>query len=164
MTDALLLASRLVMALCLFPHAFTRVANISGFARHLSMQGVPFSSGVATAVVVAEMFGPLALVLGLAPRVAAAVLVGATVITTAALHRFWEIEGITRHAEQAIFFGNLSLVAGLLIYSVSGPGAWSWQAFWTEKAERMKAAKKSGRSRRPKTSAAHSREGLAQPA
>jgi uncharacterized membrane protein YphA (DoxX/SURF4 family) len=162
MTDALLLVGRLVMAVCLFPHAFTRLSNISGFSLHLSMKGVPYSSGVATAVVVAEMFGPLALFLGLAPRVAAAVLVGATVITTAALHRFWEIEGITRHAEQAIFFGNLSLVAGLLIYSVSGPGAWSWQAFWSERAERLKAAKKGGRSRRPKTSAAHFREGMAE--
>jgi putative oxidoreductase len=131
MTNGTLLLGRLMMAACFLTPALKRVSNISGFSFQLAAAGIPYPSVVATVVIVAEVFGPLALVLGLAPRCTAAALIAVTVATTGTLHRFWEVPGtIARQADQAAFLASLGLMAGLLFYAASGPGAWSWQAWW----------------------------------
>ena len=73
-----------------------------------------------------------------------------TVITTGTLHRFWEVVGPSRDVEQALFVAHLGLVAGLLFYAASGPGAWSWQSWWRGPGEQAKPAKKPARSRSSK--------------
>jgi len=56
-----------------------------------------------------------ALTIGVAPRVAAAVLIGSIVPTTAGGHRFWEFEpGLERTGQRIHFTKNLSIVGGLL--------------------------------------------------
>jgi putative oxidoreductase len=128
--NGVLLLNRLLLAGCFLPAAIGRAANISGFAATLNMKGMPYGDVVATVVVMAEVFGPLALALGLAPRLSASVLIAALVVTTGTLHRFWDYGGLTRQAEQAVFLSHLGVLAGLLFYTLTGPGAWSWQALW----------------------------------
>ena len=130
MNNWTLMLARLIMAACLLPTGIAHLSNVSGLALSFRMQGLPYPNAVATACVVAETFGPLALVLGLAPRFTASVMVGTLLIVTGTLHRFWELIGVARQSEQALFVGNLATVAGLMFYLVSGPGDWSWQAIW----------------------------------
>jgi putative oxidoreductase len=104
--------------------------NISGFAVLLAKQGLPFAHGLATAGVLIEVFGPLAFVLGLAPRLSAALLVLVEVCSALALHRFWSLGGAARQLEQVLFLTNLGLAAASLFYFVSGPGAWSLGSVW----------------------------------
>src|SRR5215217_5157788 len=147
MTNGTLLLGRLMMAACFLTPALKRVANISGFSFQLAAAGMPYPSAVATALTIAELFGPLALVLGLAPRSVAAVLIGATLVSTGSLHRFWEVAGtLARQSDQTVFLANVGLVAGLLFYAASGPGAWSWQAWWRDSfAHRGSPATKAGK-------------------
>src|SRR3954451_24702767 len=70
-TGALLLG-RVALAACVAPSGIAHAMNISGFAVLLAKQGLPFAHGLATARVLIEVFGPLACVLGLAPRLSAA--------------------------------------------------------------------------------------------
>ena len=130
MRDAALLLGRLMMAAAFLPPGVARALNIPGFALALAGGGVPQPSLVATAAVVVNLFGPVALVLGLAPRTSAGALAGLAALTALALHRFWDYAGVLRAAEQAAFLADLTLVAGLVFYAASGPGAWSWQAWW----------------------------------
>jgi hypothetical protein len=95
--------------------------NISGFGLQLWMKGMPYPTAVASGVVVAELIAPVALVLGLAPRVTASALIATTMITTGILHRFWDLAGAVRQAEQALFMAHAGLVAGLLFYAVAEP-------------------------------------------
>jgi len=163
----MLLLARLMVAACFLTPALKRVTNISGFSFQLAAAGMPYPSAVATLVVVAELFGPLALVLGLAPRSVAAALIAVTVVTTGTLHRFWEVAAVVaRQSEQTIFMGNLGLVAALLFYAASGPGAWSWQAWWRTAIGRQTApapvpAKKATKPRAPKPRPAPVREEFA---
>ncbi|MDF2687931.1 MAG: hypothetical protein K0R61_163 [Microvirga sp.] len=145
--NGVLLLNRLLLAACFLPAAFGRALNISGFAATLTMKGMPYGDVVATVVVMAEIFGPLALVLGLAPRLSASVLIAALVVTTGTLHRFWDYGGLTRQAEQAVFLSHLGVLAGLLFYTLTGPGAWSWQAWWRGAGSPSKPAK--ARKRQP---------------
>lgn len=128
--NGILLLSRLLLAGCFLPAAIGRAANISGFAAALTMKGMPYADVVATLVVLAEVFGPIALIFGLAPRLSAGALIAALVVTTGTLHRFWDYGGLTRQAEQAVFLSHLGVLAGLLFYGLVGPGGWSWQAWW----------------------------------
>ena len=148
--NGILLVGRLLLAGCFLPEAVGRLQNISGFAASLTLKGIPYADVVATLILLAEVFGPLALVFGLAPRLSASALIAALAVTTATLHRFWDYGGLTRQAEQAVFLSHLGVLAGLLFYYLTGPGAWSWQAWWRGFGGAAKPAKKK-RSSRPRT-------------
>jgi putative oxidoreductase len=155
--DWTLLLARLGIAACFLPSAIAHVSNLSGLALSLWMKGMPFSHGVATACAIAELFGALALALGLAPRLTVTALASSLVITTGTLHRFWDVPGAARALEQAIFLGNAAMLAALAFYVVSGPGAWSWQAFWKAlpaPAAPQTTPKKQPRPRKPRAKAA----------
>ncbi|HZW47075.1 MAG TPA: DoxX family protein [Microvirga sp.] len=148
-TNGILLLGRLLLAGCFLPPAIARLTNISGFAAALTLKGIPYGDIVATAIVVVEIVAPLALILGLAPRLSAAALIAAVAITTGTLHRFWEYGGLNRQAEQALFLANLGVLSGLFFYLLMGPGAWSWQGWWSGMGARKPAKKK--RQSRPRT-------------
>ncbi len=148
--NGILLMSRLLLAACFLPGAVGRLTNISGFAASLTLKGVPYADIVATCILLAEVFGPLALIFGLAPRLSASALIAALVVTTGTLHRFWDYGGLTRQAEQAVFLSHLGVLAGLLFYCLTGPGAWSWQSWWRGLSGTAKPAKRK-RPSRPRT-------------
>jgi uncharacterized membrane protein YphA (DoxX/SURF4 family) len=151
------------MAASFLPAGIAHLSNISGFAVSLAAKGLPYSNVLSAAIVLAELFGPVALLLGVAPRVAAALLAAATIITTGALHRFWDVTGAARLAQETVFLTQLGIVAGLLFFFVSGPGAYSWQAWWhgISSGKRKPASKKKAsrpRSPRPKPAPVRSAE------
>jgi uncharacterized membrane protein YphA (DoxX/SURF4 family) len=148
MTNGVLLLARLMIAACFVPGAIAHATNVSGLAFHLTAKGVPDASIIAAVMAVTEVFGPLLLVVGVAPRVTAGALVLVTVISTGVLHRFWEMVGPFRDAEQALFVSQLGLMGGLMLYAIAGPGAWSWQALWRSSPASARPAKKSASSKK----------------
>ncbi len=148
-TNGILLLGRLLLACCFLPSAIARLTNISGFAAALTVKGIPYGDIVATAIAVAEIVAPLALILGLAPRLSATALIASLVVTTGALHRFWEYGGLNRQMEEALFLANSGVLSGLLFYLLLGPGAWSWHGWWGGMDARKPAKKK--RQSRPRT-------------
>ena len=150
-TDGALLVGRALMAVSFMPAAYSHLTNISGFAVALASKGLPYTNGLSALIVLAELFGPLALILGLAPRLAAGALAVTTLLTTATLHRFWEFAGAARHMEQTLFLSNLGIVGGLMFFLVAGPGAYSAQSWWRGVGEKRKPAPKKKPSR-PKAS------------
>ena len=79
----------------------------------------------------AQLVGGLALATGRVPRVAALVLAGSLVPTTAAGHRFWEEKDKTQRANQLIHFTkNVSMFGGLLLAAVDTEGkpGLAWRA------------------------------------
>ncbi|WP_414471621.1 DoxX family protein [Microvirga sp. M2] len=141
-TNGILLLGRILLACCFLPPAIGRLANISGFAAALTLKGIPYGDIVATAIAVAEIVAPLALILGLAPRVSALALIATVAISTGALHRFWDYGGLNRQVEQALFLANLGVLSGLMFSLIAGPGAWSWQGWWSGMGVRKPAKKK----------------------
>jgi putative oxidoreductase len=65
---------------------------------------------------VAMMVGGAMLALDIAPRLAAAALIGSLVPTTIVGHAFWkEEQEVARNAQQTQFLKNLGLIGGLLL-------------------------------------------------
>jgi uncharacterized membrane protein YphA (DoxX/SURF4 family) len=73
----------------------------------------------------------LALATGRAPRLSAAVLAASLIPTTAAGHRFWELEDPAQRGQQRLhFFKNVSVVGGLIIAAgdTEGRPGVAWRA------------------------------------
>lgn len=127
--DGTLLAARLLLAAALLPTGIARALNVSGFALTLAGSGMPFPNGVATAAVVVQVFGPLALILGVLPRLTGLALAVFAIATALVLHDFWHYIGPTAIAERTLMLADLGLAGGFLMYALTGPGAWSWQGW-----------------------------------
>jgi putative oxidoreductase len=127
--DALSLAARLLLAAALLPTGIARALNVSGFALTLAGAGVPAPNAVATAMVVVQVFGPLALILGVLPRLTGLALAAFAAGMALVLHPFWEASGPNAVAERTLLLADLGLAGGFLLYALHGPGAWSWQGW-----------------------------------
>ncbi|MCJ2037188.1 DoxX family protein [Methylobacterium sp. J-068] len=149
--DGLLLLSRLLLAAALLPTGIARALNVSGFALTLASTGLPSPNAVATAAVIVQVFGPLALVLGVLPRLSGLALAAFACVMAALLHPFWQFAGPSAVAERTLLLADLGLAGGFLIYAMTGPGRWSWQG-WREGARasagpaRAAAARPAGKS------------------
>jgi putative oxidoreductase len=72
------------------------------------------------------VFGPIALIAGVAPRWTSLALIAFVIMATATTHRYWEFaDAAARRAQEINFYKNAGVLAGLLFYFVSGAGAWS---------------------------------------
>ncbi|SDA23182.1 Uncharacterized membrane protein YphA, DoxX/SURF4 family [Methylobacterium sp. UNC378MF] len=127
--DGTLLAARVLLAAALLPTGIARALNVSGFALTLAGSGMPAPNGVATAAVVVQVFGPLALILGVLPRLTGLALAAFAAVTAFVLHPFWHFVGPAAVAERTLMLADLGLAGGFLIYALMGPGAWSWQGW-----------------------------------
>lgn len=76
-------------------------------------------AGVVTANALVHVVAGSALALGIAPRLAAAVLAGSLVPTTLGGHRFWEVEDPAARGQQRThFLKNCGMLGGLLLYAL----------------------------------------------
>ena len=151
--DGLLLAARLLLAAALLPTGVARALNVSGFALTLAGAGVPAPNAVATLAVIVQVFGPLALILGVLPRITGLALALFAAATAVLLHAFWQFSGPAAVAERTLMLADLGLAGGFLIYAITGPGAWSWQGWRAGVSAPAKGNARSGGKAAPKTSA-----------
>jgi len=127
--DTFLLVGRLLIA-ALFLNAGIPKALQGyggGFAKGLGTMGVPYPEIVGVVAVAIEVLVPIALILGVFPRISALLLIAFVIVATGLAHRFWEFpEGreLVRQwtAQQSSFLKNIAIIGGLLFYYVSGPG------------------------------------------
>lgn len=127
--NGVLLAARLLMAAALLPTGIARALNVSGFAVTLAGAGLPAPNIVATVAVVVQVFGPLALILGVLPRLTGYALAGFVALFAALLHPFWAYAGASAVTERTFLLADLGLAGAFLMYAMTGPGAWSWQGW-----------------------------------
>jgi putative oxidoreductase len=118
--DLALLMGRVFVAALFVPHGFHKLMNFWSFAASLGAKGMPYSLAV-----VAEILGPLTLIIGLWPRWTALVLAVLTLLTISPTSRsgMWAAVFVPRRNVE--LYRNLAILGGLLFYFVSGPGAWS---------------------------------------
>lgn len=154
--DGVLLVSRLLMAAAILPTGIARALNVSGFALTLAGTGMPAPNAVATVAVIVQVFGPLALILGVLPRLTGFALAGFAAVMAVLLHPYWNYIGPAAVTERTFLLADLGLAGGFLIYAFAGPGAWSWQGWRSAgrqasrpAASKAAGARASGRAKRP---------------
>lgn len=121
--DVALLFGRLFIAALFLPSGIQKATNISGITGMLASKGLPYPSTLAILAVIVEIAAPVALILGIASRLTAILLIGFTVVATLTAHAYWQMPEAAQAAQQIQFFKNLAVIGGLLFYFASGPGA-----------------------------------------
>lgn len=160
MQNGLLLFSRLLLAAALLPTGIARALNVSGFALTLAAAGLPSPNALATAAVIIQVFGPLAIIVGVMPRFSGFALASFATLMALPLHGFWHFTGASAVVERTLFLADLGLAGGFLMYALTGPGAWSWYGWRRERQEGGPRAQ--ARAAAPKTASA--KTGPAKPA
>jgi putative oxidoreductase len=94
----------------------------------MAQVGAPVPSVAAVVATAVELFGALAIALGVWTRPIALVLVLFTLGTAVIGHPFWTMEGADRYANAMNFYKNVSIIAGFLLLYVTGPGKYSLDA------------------------------------
>ena len=123
--DCALFLGRVFVAVLFLPSGFSKLMAFSAFAASLRAKGLPYPEVVAGILVAAEFLGPLALLIGLWPRVTALALVVLTAGTLWLSHGPSVFSLILRPGQNGELFERLAIIGGLLFYFSSGPGGWS---------------------------------------
>ena len=124
--DFFALVGRVLLALLFLLNVWPRLVNgVGGFTRYLAGLGVPapeFFAWVSTAV---ELVAGLAIILGVATRYSALLLIVYTLVATFLAHRYWEYPAAQQQAQYFTFLRNLSITGGMLLLFVTGAGRFS---------------------------------------
>jgi putative oxidoreductase len=120
--DFVLLVARLAVAALYLPSGFSKLFSLSGFAASLASKGLPYPEVLALVGAATEVVAPVALVLGVAPRLTSVALAAFTLVATLISHSFWDFPEAARQAQQTQFLKNVAIIGGLLFYFASGPG------------------------------------------
>lgn len=140
-----LLLSRLLIASLFLPTGIGKLWNLAPFTGMLRDKGLPYPEVLAILGVAAEIVAPIALILGLAPRLTALALIVFTAVATLISHRYWTFtDPAARQGQYLNFYKNVAIMGGLFAYAVAGAGAWSLPGL----VRRGGAASSSGKSRR----------------
>lgn len=122
-------AARTLLALIFIIAGLQKITGYEGTQAYMEFMGV--SGALLPLVIAVELLGGLALLVGFQARVAAFLLAGFTVIAGALFHLIpsFGMEGLAAQGEVIHFMKNLSIVGGLTMVMVFGPGAWSLDSY-----------------------------------
>src|SRR5437588_4440997 len=108
--------SRMLLAGIFIAGGFDAFAKPGGRVDKVASSGIPEPEQAVVLNGAAMMIGGTALALNIAPKAAAALLIGTLVPTTIVGHAFWkETDAKARKMQQTQFLKNLGLMGGLLL-------------------------------------------------
>jgi putative oxidoreductase len=133
MSDIVILVSRILMSAIFIvygSHKFidvTSVVNNPATKRFMDLvaSGAAVPTWLGYAIAAIELFGGLAILIGVKTRWVAWAFVLYVIIVTALGHPFWTMAGTARAANQLNFYKNLAIMAAYLLLAITGGGRYS---------------------------------------
>jgi len=130
--DTFLLIGRLLIAALFLTAGIPKAIGLigrdgayPGFLQTVTNSGLPFPEVWAIVGIAIEVLVPIALILGIFPRISSLLLIAFVIAATAIAHRFWAYPEAQYMAQRGQFLKNIAIIGGLLFYYASGPGAWA---------------------------------------
>src|SRR5262249_11958317 len=102
--DTFLLLGRLLVASLFLPSGIRKAMGFDGFATMLAGQGLPYEQVWAGVGIAFEVLLPIALIIGIFPRITALLLIVFVIAATGIGHRFWEVAADAARRGQEINF------------------------------------------------------------
>jgi putative oxidoreductase len=133
MSDIVILASRILMSAVFIVYGSLKFMDVSSIINNpgtkrfmdLVASGAAAPTWLGYLIAAIELFGGLAILLGIKTRWVACALVAWVIIATALGHPFWTMEGAARAANHAEFYKNLAIMAAYLLLAITGAGRYS---------------------------------------
>jgi len=124
-SDFIILLARILLMTLFLITGWQKITNFSGTAKYMASLKAPMPE-VSTVVAIIMEFGVgIALVLGIFTRPLALLFFLFTFATALMGHRYWTLQGAERHENLLNFYKNLSIMGGLLLLIVTGPGRYA---------------------------------------
>jgi putative oxidoreductase len=120
-----ILAGRILLGWIFLLSGWGKVTNIGGFAGYLTNLKLPAPGFLAWVGAIAEFLVGTTLVLGVATRYGAVLGFIFVVVATAVAHRYWEYPAAQQLGQYINFMKNISIMGGMLLLFVAGPGRFS---------------------------------------
>lgn len=123
--NEIMLLARVLLVILFIMSGWDKLTGFSGTVGYLESLGTPAPFLAAGIAVIMELFVALLLLVGFYTR-PLAFLLALFVLGTALIgHDFWTMSGAERAANVTQFFKNMSIVGGLLLLGLTGPGKYS---------------------------------------
>ncbi len=130
-SDILLLAGRILVGWIFVRSGYGKIFDIAAYGATFPARGMP--PWLAYVSVPAEFFGGLALMVGLATRYVAMIIIVFVLVATFTSHRYWEYaDAAARRVQDSSFYKNMAILGGIFFLFVCGPGKFSLDA-WLSK-------------------------------
>jgi putative oxidoreductase len=123
-----ILAARILLALLFLIFGWKKLTGFSGTVGYMSMVGAPLPELSAIIAVIMEFFVGIAILLGVATRPLAILLMLYTLATALIGHHYWTLTGMAQYEAMINFYKNISIMGGLLLLYVTGAGKHSVDA------------------------------------
>ncbi|WP_414439968.1 DoxX family protein [Burkholderia sp. 22PA0106] len=123
--DGVLLVARVLMMVLFVMFGWQKLTGFSGTVAYMGSTGVPAPMLAAAVAVVMEFVAGVLIVLGFWTRPVALLLALYTLGTAFIGHHYWTMSGMEQYANMINFYKNVSIVGGLLVLAVAGPGRFS---------------------------------------
>ncbi|GAB3791485.1 DoxX family protein [Dyella agri] len=123
--DELLLLARILLMVLFVLFGWSKFTDYGGTSAYMAAEGLPLPALAAVVVILMEFFVGLAIVLGFWTRPLALLLALYTLGTALIGHHYWTMAGVERMANMINFYKNLSIIGGLLLLCLTGPGKYS---------------------------------------
>ncbi|MGN6283339.1 DoxX family protein [Frateuria sp.] len=124
-SNEVILLARILLVVLFVLFGWSKLTDFSGTVGYMASQGLPVPTLAAAVVVIMEFFVGLAILLGFCTRPLALLLALYTLGTALIGHHYWTMDGTERMANMINFYKNLSVIGGLLLLCVTGPGRYS---------------------------------------
>ncbi|GAB7526474.1 DoxX family protein [Paraburkholderia sp. 2C] len=124
--DAILLVARVLLMVLFVVFGWSKLTGFSAAAAYMATTGAPAPSVAAAIAVVMELGVGVLLAVGLLTRPLALLLALYTLGTALIGHHFWTQTGMEQYANMVNFYKNISIIGGLLLLAVTGPGKYSF--------------------------------------
>jgi len=112
--------ARLLLGLIFVVSGANKIAGFEGTLQHMAEYGMPATGLLLVGAIVVELAGGLSVMLGYGARVGAAALVLFLIPATLIFHT-----DFSQQTQVIMFLKNLSIMGGLLLLTVHGPGPYS---------------------------------------
>ncbi len=131
--DEILLSARVLIALLFLIFGWQKLLDYSGTVQNMIHIGAPLPSLAAVIAIIMEFFVSIAMIMGVATRPLAVLLALYTLEAALIGHHYWTMSGMAHFENEINFYKNVSIVGGLLVLYVTGPGCYAIDSFWHRK-------------------------------
>ncbi|PFH20097.1 MULTISPECIES: DoxX family protein [Burkholderia] len=123
--DELLLAARVLLMILFVLFGWQKLTGFSGTVAYMTSTGSPSPELAAAIAVAVELVGGALIAIGFYTRPLALLFAVYTLATALIGHRYWQLQGMDQYVAMINFYKNISIIGGLLLLAVTGPGRYS---------------------------------------
>ena len=134
LNNSLNVIARVLLASLFLTSGISKIANFQVINDLVTSVGIPYANIWTSLVLLLEIFGSIAIIIGYKARIVAGLLGFFSIITAFLFHNYWAAPFDQQYIQQLLFFKNLSIAGGLFLLSSFDSGVWSLDSALQRKA------------------------------